>query len=180
MLDVGCGAGYLCRKLAKSGAIVTGVELCDKFFELASKREAESKLNISYHHASVCDMRFLASNSFDAAVSNYVLMDVPDYIAAVREISRVLRKGGKFVAVISHPAFSSGPQTWFYRAPDTPYRWEREAFMVDDYFRRGPTICQWGDLDPVLGFHRPLRDYWQVSGMECDGLSSIIFLVLFC
>jgi hypothetical protein len=32
---------------------------------------------------------------------------------------------------------------------------------VDNYFRRGPRFAVWGDFDPVIGFHNPLRDYWQ-------------------
>ena len=44
--------------------------------------------------------------------------------------------------------------------PDSPRREER-VYRVDSYFHRGPYLGQWGDLDPVLSFHRPLRDYWQ-------------------
>ena len=32
---------------------------------------------------------------------------------------------------------------------------------MDSYFHRGPYLGQWGGLDPVLSFHRPIRDYWR-------------------
>jgi SAM-dependent methyltransferase len=162
ILDVGSGNGYLCRKLARRGARMTGVELSDEFLRLAREREAREPLGITYVHASVARIESLAATSFDKAVSNYVLMDVDDYAAAVREVFRLLKPTGIFVAVISHPAFACGSADWMAPAPDSPRREDRAGFIVDDYFHRGPYLAQWGELDPVLSFHRPLRDYWAV------------------
>ncbi len=161
VLDVGSGNGYLCRKLARLGANMTGVELSDRFLAMASEKERARPLDITYHQGSASKMDFLPAESFDKAVSNYVLMDVPDYQAALVEVHRVLRPGGIFVAVISHPCFTSGPGGWVMPAPDTPRREDWHALQVDSYFQRGPRLTQWGEFDPVLGFHRPLRDYWQ-------------------
>lgn len=161
VLDVGSGNGYLCRKLARAGAIMTGVELSDEFCRIANGREADAPLGIAYCHASVTTADLLPAGSFDKAVSNYVLMDVLDYVAAVQNVFRILRPGGGFVVVISHPSFACGPGDWVAPAPDSPRREDWTAFRVDDYFHRGPYLCQWGNFDPVLSFHRPLRDYWQ-------------------
>lgn len=111
ILDVGSGNGccYLCRKLTKAGAIVTGVELSDQFIEIALGYENQEPLGITYHQHSASEMDFLADASFDKAVSNYVLMDIVDYVSALREVYRILRPGGHFVVVFSHPCFSSGP-----------------------------------------------------------------------
>jgi hypothetical protein len=57
-------------------------------------------------------------------------------------------------------------------APDSPRREDRFAFRVDAYFYRGPVLTQWGELDPVMGYHRPLRDYWSAftaAGFTIDG-----------
>ncbi|MBI4281978.1 MAG: class I SAM-dependent methyltransferase [Chloroflexi bacterium] len=164
ILDVGCGNGYLCRKLAKAGANVTGIDLSDRFIDIAREREEEEKLGVTYYHGSAANMNFLPDSHFDKAVSNYVLMDIRDYASALGQVFRVLRPGGCFVVVISHPCFASGPAGWVAPAPDSPRREERFAFRVDSYFHRGPYLGQWGGLDPVLSFHRPLRDYWQAFG----------------
>lgn len=161
VLDVGSGNGYLCRKLAKAGAIMTGVELSDGFLEIAMGREKEEALGITYHNASASEMDFLPDVHFDKAVSNYVLMDIRDYEAALRHVFRVLKPGGIFIAVISHPCFGSGPAGWVTPALDTPRTEERFAWRVDNYFLRGPVVSQWGNLDPVLSFHRPIQDYWR-------------------
>ncbi|MBI4219671.1 MAG: class I SAM-dependent methyltransferase [Chloroflexi bacterium] len=165
VLDVGCGNGYLCRKLARADARPTGVELSDGFLSIARGREAREKQGITYHHGSASRMEFLASNRFDKAVSNYVLMDVLDFEAALSEVFRVLKPGGAFVAVISHPCFDSGAG-WDTPAPDSPRLEDRFAFRTDLYFHRGPYLGAWGNLNPVLSFHRPLRDYWQAFQKE--------------
>jgi ubiquinone/menaquinone biosynthesis C-methylase UbiE len=172
LLDVGSGNGYLCRKLARQGALMTGVELSDQFIAIALQRETTEPLGITYHQGSASEMDFLPDGSIDMAVSNYVLMDVSDYIRALEHIYRVLRPGGIFVCVISHPCFSSGPGGWVIPAPDTPRREDWYALQVDNYFLRGPYFAVWGDFDPVLGFHRPLRDYWQAfteTGFMVEG-----------
>lgn len=161
MLDVGSGNGYLCRKLARAGAEMVGVELSGEFLHISREREAAEPLGITYYQASVSSMPFLADATFDKAVSNYVLMDVPDYASAVREVFRVLRRGGNFVSVISHPCFSCGPSGWSRPAPDSPRREDRRGHIADTYFHRGAVLVQWGIFDPVLSFHRPLRDYWE-------------------
>jgi ubiquinone/menaquinone biosynthesis C-methylase UbiE len=172
VLDVGSGNGYLCRKLARAGAIMTGVELSDEFLKIALERESQERLGITYYHASASEMDFLPDSCFDKAVSNYVLMDIKDYTSALCQVFRVLKPGGRFVVVISHPCFASGPAGWVKPASDSPRLEDRFAWRSDLYFHRGPYLGQWGNLDPVLSFHRPLRDYWQAFqkvGFVVDG-----------
>lgn len=79
----------------------------------------------------------------------------------VSEVKRILKPGGHFVCVISHPCFCDSGSGWVMPAIDSWRGDERDGRPVDHYFRRGSKFAQWGDLPPVLGFHRPLRDYWQ-------------------
>ena len=173
VVDIGSGNGYLCRKLARAGAFMTGVELSDRFLEIAREREREEELGINYHQGSASDMDFLPDARFHKAVANYVLMDVRDYAGALRQVFRVLRPGGCFVAVISHPCFMGAPAGWVLPAPDSPRREDRQGWRTDLYFHRGPFLVQFGDLKPFVSFHRPLRDYWQVfveAGFTVDAL----------
>ena len=160
VLDVGSGNGYLCRKLARAGATITGVELADGFVKIARQRESAERLGITYYQASASSMSFLPDASFDAAVSNYVLMDIQEYEQALAEVFRILKPGGPFVVVISHPAFACG-HGWWKPAPDSPRIEDRGAWLSDLYFHPRPVLVAWGDRDPVPNFHRPLRDYWR-------------------
>ena len=110
ILDVGSGNGYLCRKLAKAGALMTGIELSDRRLEIAMGRERDEKLGICYRHGSASEMDVFPDAYFDKAVSNYVLMDIRDYTAALRQVSRVLKPLGCIVVVISHRALPAGQQ----------------------------------------------------------------------
>lgn len=178
VLDVGSGNGYLSRKLARAGARVTGVELSDRFLAQANEAQKHEHLAIRYIAGSASDMDFLDGASFDRAVSNYVLMDIVDYEAALREVHRVLRPGGHFIVVISHPCFALG-YGWSRPILDSPRQEETEGWLTDNYFHRGPYMGTWGNLDPVLSFHRPLRDYWEafskagfaVTGFDEPGLA---------
>jgi len=95
-----------------------------------------------------------------------VLIDVPDYEAAIAEIGRVLKPGGRFVYTLSQRTLDFG---WHAPAPDSPRREDNSAWMDDDYFVRRAGYEQWGELKPILGFHRPMRDYvaaCQRAGLE--------------
>ncbi len=156
VLDAGSGAGYLSRLLARRGATMVGVENARRFYELALGYQERGPLRIDFHHASVSSMPFLEGGGFDAAVANYVLMDVHDYEGAISEIARVLRPGGRFVCAISH---SVPDASWHEPARDSPRREDRAAWKQDDYFVRRAVRIWWGDIPPFITFHRPLRDY---------------------
>lgn len=165
VLDAGSGAGYLARLLARRGASLVAVENARRFHELALAHQAHEPLDITFHHASLGAMPFLADASIDAAVANYVLIDVRDYEAAIREIARVLRPGAPFVFTLTH---TTAHGRWHQPIPDSPRREDRAGWLDDDYFVRGAGYTQWGDLEPVLGFNRPLRDY--IAACKAAGL----------
>jgi SAM-dependent methyltransferase len=156
VLDAGSGGGYLARLLARRGASVVAVENARRFHELALARQAREPLDIAFHHGSIAAMPYLGGASVDLAVANYVLMDVRDYEGAIAEVARVLKPGGAFVFTLLHHT-SDG--RWHRPAPDSPRREDRDGWLVDRHFERRALYTQWGDLAPVLGFHRPLRDY---------------------
>jgi ubiquinone/menaquinone biosynthesis C-methylase UbiE len=163
VLDAGCGQGYLCRSLARRGATVVGVENSIRFYELALAYQEREPLGIVYYQGSISDMPYLVDNSFDAIVSNYVLMDVRDYEGAVHEFARILKPGGVAVVVISHPCFHTPGSGWLRIPPDSLRREERARWMVDRYFSRGMWREHWGPFDtPFIGFHRTLTDYYHI------------------
>jgi len=87
---------------------------------------------------------------------NYVLIDVRDFESTVDEVVRVLKPGGRFVYTLTH---SSNDAHWHAPALDSPRREDRAGWIDDGYVGRRAGYTQWGGLRPVLGFHRPLRDY---------------------
>jgi len=162
ILDAGCGTGYLARLLARAGASVDGVDVSEKQLDSARADQAPAKRAIRYHHGDLADLRSFRDATFDIAVSNIVLQDVRRLPEAVREIHRVLRPGGRFVFSITHPSFEAPvPGRWAIEPADSERIEDREGMIVDRYFDR--VAVYWGPPGEFLavGFHRPLRDYFE-------------------
>ena len=105
VLDLACGNGYLARNLARLGADVTGVDRAAALIDLAQRRETGDRLGVVYHVADAARLAPLEDGAFDLVVCHMALMDIEDAAGAIREVSRVLRAEGRFVASLSHPCF---------------------------------------------------------------------------
>ncbi len=105
VLDLACGNGYLSRRFARQGAVVTSVDANAPIIELARARETQEPLGITYHLSDAASLQMLEDNTFDLVVCNMALMDIEKAAGAIEEVSRVLTVGGRFVASMSHPCF---------------------------------------------------------------------------
>jgi ubiquinone/menaquinone biosynthesis C-methylase UbiE len=96
VLDAGCGPGFyvveLLEQVGPSGAVV-GVDISPQMLEAAARRAA-GHANAEFQQAGVTSLP-AADTSFDAALSVQVLEYVPDTAAALTELHRVLRPGGR-------------------------------------------------------------------------------------
>lgn len=155
VLDAGCGEGYLCRKLAKLGARVTGVDFSREMLALAQER-TDKELGIQYLHGSCESMGFLDAGSFDIVVSNMVLQDLADHQAALRSVHSVLVERGIFVFSIPHPCFATPDCGWVRNSEGNKLYWK-----VDGYFAEGAYEQPWPPdaKEGVLLFHRTLSNY---------------------
>jgi SAM-dependent methyltransferase len=101
VLEVGCGLGTDGAQFAKAGAKYTGIDLTDAAVGLAKRRFELFDLPGSFRVADAERLSF-ANNSFDIVYSHGVLHHTPNTAAAVQEIHRVLRPGGKAVVMLYH------------------------------------------------------------------------------
>ncbi|MFE6921015.1 bifunctional 2-polyprenyl-6-hydroxyphenol methylase/3-demethylubiquinol 3-O-methyltransferase UbiG [Nocardia sp. NPDC057663] len=95
VLDVGCAGGYTTEFLDNRGAKVTGIDVSAKLIDAAEKHAAESGRAIDYHVGAAESLPF-PDATFDAVTCVDVLEHVQSPAAAVREIHRVLKPGGRF------------------------------------------------------------------------------------
>lgn len=158
ILDAGCATGYLSRKLAKKGGVVTGVDISSKMIKIAEELTIDGSLNIKYYSMSIHDLTGLEEGYFDILVSNYVLMDAPDVDATINSFYRVLKKDGRAIIVITHPCFPQSKFTQLRKDGSVHYKW------VYPYFEEKKEIIDaWGHFkSKFIGYNRPLSYYWKL------------------
>jgi SAM-dependent methyltransferase len=105
LLDVGCGNGLFLKKMRDLGWQVAGVEPDPKAVQVARNQHG---LQVS--QGMLMDAG-LQENSFDVVTMSHVIEHVPDPIELLRACHRVLKPGGKLVAVT--PNIQSLGQNWF-------------------------------------------------------------------
>jgi ubiquinone/menaquinone biosynthesis C-methylase UbiE len=101
VLEVGCGLGTDGAQFARAGAEYTGIDLTEAAVDLARKRFAVSGLRGDFRVSDAEKLDF-ADESFDLVYSHGVLHHTPDIDAAVSEIYRVLKPGGRAMVMLYH------------------------------------------------------------------------------
>ncbi len=175
VLDLACGEGYWARVFAGMGAEVAGVDFSGEMIGAAVDEEGREPLGVEYHMADASDLGMFGEGEFDLVYSFMALMDIPGYESAIGEAARVLRDGGRFVAIFLHPCFSWART----RDGEVVCDWERVVhddggkgylyLKIYDYFQRHQYRIVWRDERFPEGFtttqfHRTLSDYVNALG----------------
>ena len=98
VLDVACGTGALTVAVAdrvSPGGVVLGLDANSEMLAVARRKHAD----IEWHDGRAESLPF-ADESFDAVVSQFGLMFFDDRVAALREMQRVLRPGGRLALAV--------------------------------------------------------------------------------
>ena len=100
VLDVGCGSGWATRLMAEkaSRGSVVGIDIADEMIKLARETSA-SFPNVNFRVASAESLPF-GDGEFTHSFSMESLYYYADMPAALQEIKRVLKPGGRFVTVV--------------------------------------------------------------------------------
>lgn len=94
MLDVACGTGNLAMPAARTGAIVTGVDIASNLVEQAGARAQREGLDIRFDEGDAEDLPY-PDAAFDLVVSMYGAMFAPRPERVAAELARVCRAGGQ-------------------------------------------------------------------------------------
>lgn len=96
VVELGIGTGVIANGLRRHGIDVVGVDLSD-----AMMRSAVARIGPRVALADV-DRLPLADRSVDAALIVWVLQLVPEPLATLAEAARVVRPGGRVIAILSN------------------------------------------------------------------------------
>jgi len=100
ILDAGCGPGLYARRLVDAGASVVGVDHSRDMVELARSRLGD---DIQVIHQDLSEPLDFPDAAFDAGLMALVVHYLPDRVATLRELRRVIRPDGFLVLSTSHP-----------------------------------------------------------------------------
>ena len=96
VLDVGTGPGFLAQAIAETvgtSGSVCGVDISESLLDVARSQNKDTT-NIEFAYGDASHLPY-PDEDFDSVVCTQVLEYVPDVDAALSDIYRVLRKGGK-------------------------------------------------------------------------------------
>ena len=162
VLDVGTGEGQVARLAVAGGAsLVVGVDPTANQVAEAARRGGGP------HYArSGADALPFASGSFDAVVACLVFEHIESVDAAIGEVARALRPGGRFAFFLNHPLLQTPGSGWIDdQVLDPP----------EQYWRIGPYLVEDNSVEEVekdvfIPFiHRPMSRY--VNAMAEAGLT---------
>lgn len=91
IIDVGCGGGWLCSRLARFGRI-TGTDLADEVVARAAERDPD----IRYVAGDFMELDF-GTELYDVVITLEVLSHVADQPAFCRKLASLLRPGGALI-----------------------------------------------------------------------------------
>jgi len=162
----------LARRLAKGGARVTAVDYSIRMIKNARARDHEGSLHVRYLHSDANRLGAIAAARFDLVFANMSLMDMQDAEGAISEVSRVLKRGGRFVASISHPCFDNGSNSGWIMEKTTgrpPRIFRRIRAYRRPFSERIPWTLEGGRKKCTLASHRPLS--WYVNVLSSNKLA---------
>ena len=169
VLDVGCGVGHLGASLTVMGR--TDIQLIGTDFQPDLLQEVRSGysglVEADVHHLPFKD------EVFAGAIASNSLHHFPDVTLAMREIARVLRPGGVFIAY--DPRFVSTLEKLkkLLRRNDRAFTEDHKAFRIDEYRDllgvSGLTVTDIRCVDPLGPLFATGLDYLNVGGLGVAG-----------
>jgi demethylmenaquinone methyltransferase/2-methoxy-6-polyprenyl-1,4-benzoquinol methylase len=103
VLDVATGTGDVAFDIRSAGAgEVIGLDFSAVMIDAANAKARQRGSDIDFLVGDAMALPF-ADNTFDACTVSFGLRNMPDYTAAIAEMTRVLRPGGKFICLEMTP-----------------------------------------------------------------------------
>ncbi|MFI6658776.1 class I SAM-dependent methyltransferase [Streptomyces sp. NPDC050523] len=108
VLDVGCGTGYLTRRMAERvgpDGELTGVDPSAPVLEYARRKKSRPGGAPCVYREGIAESLDLPDGSYDTVVTSLMLHHLPEDLrpAALREMYRVVRPGGRLFVVEFRP-----------------------------------------------------------------------------
>lgn len=99
ILEVAPGPGYLSIEIARRGAYqVTGLDISHSFVQIANRNAREAHVEVDFRQGNAAAMPF-PENTFDLILCRAAFKNFSQPVAAMNEMHRVLKCGGRALIV---------------------------------------------------------------------------------
>ena len=99
VLEIAPGPGYFAIELGKLSSLrITGLDISHTFVEIARRNAQEAKVDVDFRHGDASHTPF-ADNTFDFLLCRAAFKNFSQPLLAVREMYRILKKGGRAVII---------------------------------------------------------------------------------
>jgi ubiquinone/menaquinone biosynthesis C-methylase UbiE len=160
ILDVACGQGFFSEALLQAGATVTAIDIGKELIEAAEIRQKDAKKKIQYHVTGADDLYMIKEKSMDVVICVLALQNIENVHGTFKEVSRVLKKGGRFLFVLNHPSFRNPKVTsWGYDEKQGIQYRRTDEYLSESKVKIDMTPGSTKDKKFTISFHRPLQ-FW--------------------
>lgn len=171
VLDMGCGEGYVSRRLLSSNPVsIIGVDISSEMVENARSQNDDPRLKFQVGDATSLEF---SNGSFDLVVAVFVYnyVSTSEMICSMREVRRVLSEGGRFIFTVPHPFMPFAAQqsgTFHFDFSGYDYFTARDK-KVDGVIKRRDGVSL-----PVQMSHRTIADYF--FALERAGFKTLPYI----
>lgn len=161
VLDLGAGTGVSTQELARSGAYVVGLDI--SLGMLAVGRRTRPEVPLVAGDALALPF---PDNTFDAVTTSFVIRNVANTPAALRELARVTKPGGRLVICeFSHPTNGAFRTVYLqYLMRSIPAVAKRVASNPDAYAYLAESIREWpnqAEFAAIIGENNWTKVGWR-------------------
>ena len=181
VLDAGCGSGQLAIALAARGVRVTGVDLSPEMIRRANGHAMERGVAIEWRTGDISHLTDPFA-VYDAIVARVLLQFVPDVPAALRELRRVLRPGGRLLASVPGALSPIYRASWLRHLPGGDpgnnylLPWELEYLLQEHGWRVLDGWGEWGD--DLYGGANEATDSIRAAGRQLQQATATTWTVI--
>ena len=108
ILDLACGQGIFSEMIIDAGANVLSADISEELIGIAKKRLANkisAKDSFMVARAGHLLDAGVAQGSCDSAICVLAAQNIKEFDLAIKEVSKIIKSGGKFTIVLNHPCF---------------------------------------------------------------------------
>ncbi|MEO3879817.1 bifunctional 2-polyprenyl-6-hydroxyphenol methylase/3-demethylubiquinol 3-O-methyltransferase UbiG [Rheinheimera fenheensis] len=93
VIDIGCGGGILAESMARSGAVVTGLDMASDSLDVARLHALESGVTVNYQQATAEDYAQQHGGQFDVVTCMEMLEHVPEPMSVIQACADLAKPG---------------------------------------------------------------------------------------